>query len=168
MVRKWTESELAEELSKLVVICDSKEQDRHCEEWYKKNNIPHKRRSLETGDYSAMLGELTLEHDIAVERKGNLDEICMNLTSDRDRFEREFMRAKARGIKMFLLIENASWEKIFLGDYRSEVSSKSLVASMLSWQVRYNVTIIFCNPSTSAKLIYGILHYYAREKLLYG
>lgn len=168
MIRKWTEAELKEELKALTIICDTREQDIHCEEWFKINHVPYKVRKLDTGDYSAMLGNMSLEETVAIERKRNLDEICENLTADRDRFEREFLRAKANGIKMFLVIENASWRDVFLGNYRSRLSSKSLLGSLLSWQVRFNVTIIFCEPQNTPKLIHGILYYAAREELLHG
>ena len=169
IVKHWTEAELKQELSKLTIICDTREKVfDHIESFFKKGKIPYKVRHIETGDYSAMLGDYTLENDVVIERKANLDEICLNLTADRDRFDREFLRAKANGIKVFLIVENASWSKVFLGDYRSKFSVKSLVASLLSWQVRYNITIIFCEPEQTPKLIYNILHYYARELLLYG
>ena len=169
MHRKYTDGELTEELKKLTVIVDSKEKVyNHIEAYFKKNNIPHKVRNLETGDYSAMLGNMTLETDVVVERKANLDEVCGNFTAERLRFEREFIRAKANGIHVYWIIENATWTDIFLGNYRSKLSSKSLTGSILSWLARFPVTLLFCKPDETPKLIYGILYYYAREKLLCG
>ena len=125
-------------------------------------------RKLDAGDYSAQIGDMTLERSVAIERKRNLDELCGNMTVDRDRFEREFLRAKAHGLHIFLIVENASWTDVFLGNYRSKLSSKSLVGSILSWLARFDVTLIFCKPDETPKLIYGILYYFAREELLYG
>ena len=168
IVKHWTDSELTEELKKLTIIVDSREQDPHCENWFKQNGIPTIRRKLEYGDYSAMLGEQTLENDIFIERKMGLNEICGNFTTNRERFDREFTKAKAIGAKPFLLIENDSFDDVYLGNYRSKVQPKSLIGSLLTWQVRYNSTILFCGRANSAKLIYGVLYYYAREVLLYG
>lgn len=168
MVKHWTEAALKAELSKLTIICDTREQDTHCEEFFKKQSIPHITRKLDTGDYSAQLGDMTLERSVAIERKGSLDELCGNMTSDRDRFEREFLRAKAHGMHIYLIVENASWTDIFLGNYRSKLSSKSLTGSILSWLARFDVTLVFCKPNETARLIYGILYYWAREELLYG
>lgn len=103
-----------------------------------------------------------------VERKRNLDEICGNFTVERERFEREFLRSKAYNTKVFLVVENATWTDIFLGNYRSKTSPKSLLGSLLSWMVRFNITVIFCKPEETARLIYKIFYYYAKEKLLYG
>ena len=137
-------------------------------EWLEKNKIPTITRKLDTGDYSCQLGDISFERDICVERKHNLDEICGNFTVERERFEREFMRARAYGTKVVLIIENASWSDIFIGNYRSKLSSKSLVGSLLSWMVRFNITVLFCKPEESARIIYGIFYYYAKEKLMYG
>ena len=115
-----------------------------------------------------MIGDMTLEHDVVIEKKNGLDEIAGNFTVDRKRFEDEFTRAKADGLKVFLLIENASWSDILLHNYRSKLAPKSLIASLLSWQVRFNITIIFCKPSETGQIIHGILYYAAREALKKG
>lgn len=109
-----------------------------------------------------------MEREIVVERKRNLDEICGNFTVERERFEREFLRAKAYGTKVFLIIENATWTDIFLGNYRSKTSPKSLMGSMLSWMVRFNITVLFCKPEETARIMWGIFYYFTKEKLLYG
>lgn len=136
--------------------------------YFEKKKIPFKTRKLDTGDYSAMLGDLTLERDVGIERKHNLDEICGNFTVERERFEREMLRAKAYGTKLFLIIENATWKDVFLGNYRSKLDPKSLAASLMSWQAKFNLTVIFCEPENTGKLIHGILFYYAREMLVHG
>ena len=115
-----------------------------------------------------MIGDYTLENDVFVERKMSLTELCGNMGQARERFEREFTRAKAVGAKPFLLIEDNTLDDAYLGNYRSQLKPKSLIASMLTWQVRYNTTILFCSRQNAPKLIYGILFYYAREILLYG
>ena len=111
---------------------------------------------------------MTLEKDIVIERKHNLDEICGNFTAERERFEREFLRAKAYGTKVVLIIENATWTDIFLGNYRSKVKPQSLIGSLLSWMVRYNITVLFCKQEETGKLIHGILYYAAKELLVNG
>ena len=168
MLKHWTDKELAEELKNLTVICDTREQDRHVSEYFQKQKIPIITRKLDTGDYSCQLGDATFEKDIVVERKRNLDEVCGNFTVERERFEREFLRAKAYGTKVILIIENASWTDIFLGNYRSKTSPKSLLGSLLSWMVRFNITVTFCKPEETAKLIYSIFYYHAKEELTNG
>lgn len=168
IIEKLTESEIKERLKELTIIVDTREQQTHVMEYFERQHIPYKRRALETGDYSAMLGNMTMERDVICERKHNLDELCQNFTSERLRFEREFMRAKAYGTKVVLIVENATWSDIFLGNYRSKTSSKSLLGSLLSWMVRFNITVTFCKPEETARIMWGIFYYYAKEKLLYG
>ena len=169
MVKHWTDSELSIELSKLVVIVDSREQKNdHILKSFEKNRIPYKVRKLDSGDYSAMVGDLTLEHDVFIERKNSLTEICGNMGTNRDRFEREFTRAKADGAKPFILIENNTTDDVFKGNYRSQMPPKALWASFCTWMVRYNTTVLFSSKENSGKVIFSILYYYARELLLYG
>jgi ERCC4-type nuclease len=169
MVKHWTDKELKDALSELTIICDTRENvNDHITKYFDKQKVKHISRKLDTGDYSAQIGDLSLEKDICIERKHNLDEICGNFTSERERFEREFLRAKAFGTKVVLIIENATWGDIFLGNYRSKVSPKSLIGSLLSWMVRFNVTITFCKPEETGRIISGILYYAAKEMLLYG
>lgn len=97
-----------------------------------------------------------------------MDEICGNFTTERERFEREFLRAKAYGTKVHLIIENATWHDVFLGNYRSKLQPKSLAGSLLSWMARFNVSVTFCKPDETARIIYGVFYYFAREKLIYG
>ena len=169
MVKHWTDTELGIELSKLTIIVDSREkQNDHIIKFFEKSKIPYKVRKLDSGDYSAMVGNLTLEHDVFIERKNSLTEVCGNFAQNRERFEREFTRAKADGAKPFILIENNTTDDVFKGNYRSEMPPKSLWASFCTWMVRYNTTVLFSNKENSGKIIFSVLYYYARELLKYG
>lgn len=169
MRHHYTDGEIKKALSELTVIVDSREQvNFHISSWLDGKGIKHITRALETGDYSAMLDGETFEDEVAIERKANLDEIAGNFTTGRERFEREMIRAKANGIKVFLIIENASWHDIMLHNYRSQLKPQSLIASLLSWQVRYNITVMFCRSDETAQLIYSTLYYWAWNRLKRG
>lgn len=108
---------------------------------------------------------VSLKDAVVVERKNSIDELCMCFTSQRGRFEREFKRAEESGIKVYLLVENATFEGVYNGKYRSHMLPNALVASILAWLSRYNCVLIFCKAETSGKLIRDILHYEMREAL---
>lgn len=166
MKKLLTETELNKILKDLVIVHDTREQvNEHITGYFDKHYIKHIRRGLQTGDYSVQFGNQTLEGDVVIERKANIDEIAGNFTVQRERFEHEFERAKAKGIKVFLLIENCSWTRILAHEYRSKLSPKSLMASLMSWQARFNITVLFCDPKESGMLIHSILHYWLREEL---
>ena len=169
MVRKWTEGELREELAKIVIIVDSREQsNKHITDYFDKNNIKYEVRKLDCGDYSARVGDMTLEHDMFIERKNSLTELCGNMGQNRERFEREFTKAKSEGAKPFLIIENDSLNDVFLGNYNSKLKPKSLWSSLCVWMVRYNTSVMFCRRENMGCVIANLCIYYARERLLYG
>lgn len=153
-------------LKGMTIICDTREVvNHHIKEYLHKKNVNHIDRKLDIGDYSMMVGDMTFENSVVIERKANIDEIAGNFTADRTRFENEFLRAKANNTKVFLLIENCSWQDIKSHNYRSKMKPSALEASLLSWQVRYNITVMFCIPELSGEIIANTLYYWARENL---
>ena len=120
---------------------------------------------VESYDCELNVGGELIQLPVAIERKMSLDELCQCFTGGRKRFQREFERAKDKGIKLYLLVENADWEKIYAGEYRSMMKAESLIGSMLAWSIRYGAQFFFCKPSTTARMIRKILHYEAKEWL---
>ena len=104
----------------------------------------------------------------AVERKMSIDECAACFTRDRDRFRREFERAKAAGAKVYLLIEGGDWEKIRRHEYRSQFNPKAYTATLTAWMVRYDMTPLFCRPGTSGALIREVLYRDIKERLEKG
>jgi hypothetical protein len=84
---------------------------------------------------------------------------------ERQRFQREFQRAKEAGARIYLVIENGTWENMFTGRYRSRLSVEALTASLAAWSARYNLIPLFCKPETSGRLIALLLKYELRERL---
>lgn len=151
----------------------TKRQKARCESF----GVPYRRQLLDYGDYTydLLLGNNMLHPGYdrvygvcCIERKQNLDELAMCFTRGRARFEREFQRASDHNAKMYLLIENASWDMIYEGQYRSKFSPKAFIASLTAWQVRYDMTVIFCDMKYSGKLIKEILYRDAKERLERG
>ena len=164
-------AEITAALRGMVVLVDTREQDtpklrRRLEQMA----VPTEREALDFGDYSAKFPLpssewLSLKNLVCVERKMSLDELASCFGRDRARFTREFERAKAQGAKVYLLIEQSSWEDAFAGHYRSKMSSQSLTASMLAWLARYDCQIIMCRAETTGKLIHDILYREGKERL---
>lgn len=119
---------------------------------------PYERRKLEFGDYSVKCDRLDLSGRVAIERKMDFSELAFCYGVGRPRFTREFERAKEAGAKLYLLVENASWEKAYAGQYRSRMTPQALIASILAWLTRYNCQALFCKESTSGKLINDVLY----------
>ena len=163
--------EVENTLKTMVCICDSREQDtEQSKRRYADFGVPWERGKLDFGDYSAVFTlpdgtEFSLKDKVCVERKMSIDELCGCYTHDRARFEREFERAKAVNGKIYLLIEEASWEKAYNGKYRSQMKPQALVASMLAWLARYDCQIIMCKAESSGRIIHDVLYREAKERL---
>lgn len=162
--------EINEALENITILVDTREQDTpSLRKRLASMERPYKRQKLDFGDYSAMCEIDGKQYDfsdvLAVERKMSLDEICGCFCKGRGRFTKEFERAAANGAKIYLLIENGSWEAAYAGKYRSQMNSKAFTASLLAWLARYNCQLIFCKAETSGKLIADILYREIKERL---
>lgn len=129
---------------------------------------PYIRTKLDAGDYSARFtlpGGRIYRLPVAIERKMDFTELANCYCQQRRRFTAEFERAKAAGVKLYLLVEGESWESAYSGDYRSRMDPKALVASLLAWLARYDCQVIFCQRRTTGKLIRDILYREGKEAL---
>lgn len=158
-------------LRSAVILVDTREQDTpRLRSRLAAMEFPWERQKLDFGDYSIKCKIpnetwLDLSGGVAVERKMNLDELCACFCRERSRFIREFERARAASAKLYLLVEQARWEKIYAGDYRSQMRPQSLVASILAWLARYPCQVLYCEPETSGRLIRDILYRELKECL---
>lgn len=158
-------------LNDLVILYDTREQPgEKLSERLSQTGCPCDRIKLDFGDYSAKCGDVTLADSVVIERKMNLTELAMCFGTQRKRFEREFERAKEKGAKIYLLIENAAWDVLFDDSVykrytRSKYNRKSMLASLTAWTARYNLVVVFCNEKNSGKLIKEILYREMKERL---
>lgn len=157
-----TPFELKASLESMVILCDSREQaTENLKKRLQQTGLPWERRKLDFGDYSCRCtvnGEtLDFSTHAVIERKCGLPELCTCFGKERGRFQREFERAKSVGARIYLLVENANWENVFNGKYNSRYNPSALVASLLAWQIRYDMRIIFCKAETTGRIMYQIL-----------
>lgn len=99
----------------MVILIDTREKENsHITNYFDKKGIKYKKQALEFGDYSFMLpqvdgltgNELYFHKEIIIERKNSLEELSGNLGKNRDRFEKEFLKARNSGISIHLMVEN--------------------------------------------------------------
>jgi ERCC4-type nuclease len=117
------------------------------------------RGTLYSGDYSIQ----NLEREFSVERKGSIDELASCCVGEnRDRFARELHRLRGFRFKRLLII--GSEEAIHAHRYRSNISPKSVLGSLYTWQVRFDIPLAWCQtPEAAARLIELWAYYYCRE-----
>jgi ERCC4-type nuclease len=168
-----------EVLDSFRVLVDRREQptDR-ARRRYASFGSPYEMATISYGDYAgnAILPggksiydtSNTVEPLCVVERKMNLDELAGCFTKDRARFRREFERAQEQGAQIFLIVENATWENLINGKYRSRFHPAAFLGSIIAWSVRYNLKLLFCKEETSGKLIKEILFRDLKERVERG
>ena len=171
---KYTETEEKELLSSIVILVDTREKvNNHIIEYFDKYNIPYKKKAMAHGDYSfyvpkneklSVPRDTYFDNEIFIERKANLDELSNNLSNERSNFEEEFAIAKAKS--KYLLVENANYHDIVSGNYKTQYNKKSFIASLHSFNHKYNLQIVFMPDNAySAVFIYGTMQYYLRNQI---
>ncbi len=171
--------EQLEVLRSIEILVDTREQPtKRAMKRYERFGCPHRRCTLSYGDYSynATLPdgsslyntEETVSPGCVIERKMCLDELAACFCKGRSRFTKEFERARENGARIYLIVENASWENLLNGKYRTKMDAKAYTASVIAFMVRYNLNIIFCKEETSGDLIKEILYRDLKERLERG
>lgn len=140
--------------------------------------LPYRRVTLSYGDYSynAVLPDgtriynedETISPSCVIERKMSLDELAACFCKGRGRFAREFERVREHNARIFMIVENANWENLLNGKYKTCMSVKAFVASAIAFMVRFNINIVFCKEETSGDLIKEILYRDLKERLERG
>lgn len=166
-------------LKTFSVIADSREQDTaRARRRYESMGVPVERATLDYGDYTynAVLPNGTPIYNaserilpaVTVERKESLDELAQCLTRARERFKREFQRAIDNKARIYLVVENANFENLINGKYRSKFNANAFIGSVIAYMVRYNMCLLFCKEDTSGRLIKEILYRDLKERLERG
>ena len=175
-----TRLEIEKCLESMSVLVDNREQPstERYDQRVKSLSVPYRRQTLSYGDYAYNFvmpdgmelysPSMTVCAPAVVERKMNLEELSGCLTQQRKRFEEEFKRARSNNATVYLLIEDANWEKLLAGHYRTRFRPESFFASLTAWIARYQIRIIFCKHEISGRLIKELLYRELKEKLERG
>lgn len=164
-------------LAAMQILVDTREQpSKRAFQRYESFGVPYKSQKLEYGDYTYNFllpnGEWfykdsdKIHPDVMIERKMDLEEISGCLCQQRERFRAEFERAGNSA--KYLLIEDGSWEKILHGRYKTKFNSNAFIGSLISWSIRYNIKIIFCQKEISGRIIREILQRELKARLERG
>lgn len=155
-----------DELKTLQLICDTREHETTAlKRRLEGIALPVRREKLDFADYSCRTEHFDFSKMFAIERKMSIDEIAQNLTRGRKRFAREFEKAVAENARIYILIENGSWDAIIQRKYRTQMHPNALIASLFTWQARYGAKVVFCKSSNTPKIIREILQREARHEL---
>lgn len=169
---RYDDDELKQILKSIVVVVDTREKENsHITTYFDNKGITYIKKALSNGDYNFYIPQnvelglyrnIWFDKDIMIERKASLDELALNLTKERARFEEELSTSKA--LWKYLIIENAEYKDILNGNYRSDYNSKSFLGSLHSFHFKYDLQIIFMpDKSLTPVWTYATMQYYARN-----
>lgn len=128
----------------MKILIDSREQRPFSFTGKRFEDVITETGTLATGDYSISgLADL-----VAVERK-SLDDLAQCLGKERERFERELVRA--RGLDAFAVVVEASFEDLARGRYRSKLNPHSACQSVLSFSARLGIPFLFASSREGAE-----------------
>jgi len=171
----YNAAEIKSILKTAVVLCDTREQENgHILTALDDLGISYKAITLRFGDYSVMLPampeaginrDVYFDNEIMVERKANLDELAGNFTTSRERFKDEMLRA-GNARKYLIIEQGGGYSAILNKQYRCKLSEKSFFASLLSFQARYGLNVVFCGAGMTALFVWNLLYYHVRAWLL--
>lgn len=170
--------QIEECLKSMIILVDTREQpSERAKRRYAAFPCPYRRQTLDYGDYTFSFcidgsevypeGE-RVKGPAIIERKMSLEELSSCFTHDRKRFEAEMIRAKENNSAIYLLTENATWENLINGRYKTKFNPTSYFASITAFMARYGVQVVFCKSETSGKMIHQILYRELKERLERG
>ncbi len=157
----------------MVILVDSREKkNSHILDYFRKQAISYQVSKLEYGDYSFMIpmsasgSDIYFHRDCVIERKASLEELSGNLAQERERFEKEFLKAGNDGCKVYLMIEApGGYSDIIAHRYKTEFTPAAFMASLKTWEHRFDANIQFISPEYAGYYIVSTFQYYAREIL---
>jgi ERCC4-type nuclease len=123
--------------------------------------LPSIRATLVTADYSV----LGLEPLFVVERK-SLDDLANSCSGEgRQRFERELSRMRSYPFRRLLII--GSEDQIRQSQYHSKVNPQSVIGSLATWEIRFNLPVVFAaSAEQAARQLESWAFYSVREIIL--
>lgn len=172
--------EIQQCLESMEIVVDTREQpSKRADKRYAQFGCDFYRKKLDYGDYTYNFclpnGDRwfpdkakSIAGDVVIERKEDLTELAGNFFRSRERFAREFERSQGGMAKVYLLVENATWENLLNGKYRSKVHPNAYFSSITAFMARYDIVPIFCKEETSGRIIKEILYRELKERLEKG
>jgi len=125
-----------------IVLIDEREQD----PWG--FSLSRKVR-LETGDYSAIVGDLDLRNVFAIERKGSPNEFLSMIGPERNRWENELRRLQK--FEFRCVICEFSLSSLIAATTGRAIRQTAIWGSIVSWHVCFGIPFLFMPSREDAK-----------------
>ena len=151
-----------------MILIDTRERKySHIEEYFLANGIEYEKKKLDVGDYLN-----TDNPKVVIDRKANLQEICVNLSKGKEnysRFARECKRAFDSHMTLIVLIEGTNCRDLAdIKDWKSKYSKHTgrwLYNEMFRLTMAYGIKWKLCKKNETAKKILELLNYDKRRNI---
>ncbi len=167
----YSDSELKRILKSAIILTDSHEKlDGHVLIGFNELGMAHKAIALSSGGYAIMLPaqpeagiprDVYFDNELLIVRMSSLDELASNFTTGREKFTDEMVRA-ADARKYLIVEQSGGYRDILSHRYLSRLTEKAFMASLTTFQARYGLNVIFCEPRQTAYIVRNLLHYHLR------
>ena len=135
-------------------------------DYFKRHNIEVERIKLNVGDYC-----IKGKENVVIDLKRNITELATNMFCDKERFEKECIRAKTNNITLiFLIEENFDKDKLLKWRAKEKIDGKRFL-NVYGWQVynemkRYaqlfGVKFRFCHKLATGRMVIEFLEQYTK------
>lgn len=150
----------------MIVQIDTREKQKAIKNILKEfdnQGVKHISSKMYVGDY------VSLDNSrLVIDRKRNLQELCVNVCQDHKRFKEELIRAQESGIKLIILCEHGgniktledvnNWVNPRLKKSPLAVSGPRLFKILYTMSKTYGVDFVFCNKLQTGKVILDLLN----------
>lgn len=111
---RLSKDEKKEFMKAVTILIDSREQvNEHITQVLSQLGIMFEVGKLDYGDYSFKAEGKDFSHSCVIERKAKIDELYGNVTSDRERIEKELDTISRNAVQCTLLLEGCNgWERL--------------------------------------------------------
>lgn len=160
----------------VTILTDTREQkNEHIIKALDAYGVMHESRKLDYGDYSFIADGKDFSHSCIIERKANVNEVYSNISSDRERIEKELDTISRNARQCIFLLENCEgWDALKTYSLpKDEVErtgrkvqniGAACYGTLQAWRCgnRYNFTVEFVPDvrSSAARMLELFFWYY--------
>lgn len=167
-------------MKKVTILIDSREQvNDHITAALSQLGIMYETRKLDYGDYSFIVEGKDFSSACVIERKGKIDELYGNITTDRDRIEKELDVISKNAVQCTLLLEGCKdWDYLKAFEISAEGAEKqgrkvrnigaTVYGTLQAWRLanrfNFDVEFIWEREKSAIKILELFYWYYHNYK----
>lgn len=167
-------------VKKIKILIDSREQrNEHITAALSQLGIMYETQKLDYGDYSFTAEGKDFSHSCVIERKGKIDELYGNVTTDRERIEKELDTINRNAVQCTLLLEGCKgWDHLKAFEISADGAQRqgrkvrnigaTVYSTLQSWRCgnryRFDVEFVWEREKSALKILELFFWYWHNYK----